>query len=181
MAAGTLQEQKTNAGQASPPQPNLPAQATYLTLVGTFTGLLATFSSLKQQQKALEELKPLDFALLGLATYRTGRLIAFDKVTQPIRNPFAQTKPDKFKAGDTVEPRGSGVQKAIGELIACPTCAGTWVAAGLVYGLAIAPKPTRLFLTIMAASGMGEILNTSVEWLNWNAQQARKHTGQAQG
>jgi hypothetical protein len=40
------------------------------------------------------------------------------------------------------------------ELISCPICAGAWVAAGLVYGLRIAPRFTGAPLAIMSAVGI---------------------------
>jgi hypothetical protein len=64
------------------------------------------------------------------------------KVTEPYRAPFTQTVSDCTVSGDTVEATVTGWQRAIGELIACPICTGTWVAAALVYGLELAPRPT---------------------------------------
>lgn len=152
-------------------------RATYLSLMGAFGGLFAGFALSKKQREVVENLQPLDMALLGLATYRAGRLLAYDKVTEPIRSPFTETKQDQFGAGEVVEPKGSGVQKALGQLIGCPTCSGTWVAAGLIYGLNVAPAPTRLFMVIMSVGGLAEILDTGVEALNWGSRAARKQAG----
>lgn len=84
--------------------------------------------------------------------------------------------PDEFNAGENVVAEGSGVRKAIGELVSCPTCVGTWVAAGLVYGFRIAPGPTRLFAAILGVSGLAELLNASAEALTWAGQAARKRS-----
>ena len=119
-------------------------RATYLTLIGLFFSLFAAFSRRERERGDDPRLRPFDFALLGLATYRAGRLAAYDKVTEPLRAPFTETKPDETGAGMTVVPQGNGARKALGELLSCPTCAGTWAAAGLVYGLRIAPLPTRV-------------------------------------
>ncbi len=69
---------------------------------------------------------------------------------------------------------GLSFEKALGELVSCPTCVGTWAAAGMLYGLQVAPGPTRLFTGILAVSGMAEILNAGAEALTWIGQAARK-------
>jgi Protein of unknown function (DUF1360) len=153
-------------------------RATYLTLIGLFFSLFAAFSRRERERGDDPRLRPFDFALLGLATYRAGRLAAYDKVTEPLRAPFTETKPDETGAGMTVVPQGNGARKALGELLSCPTCAGTWVAAGLVYGLRIAPLPTRVLLTILGATGLAELLNAATEALSWTGQVARKQAGQ---
>jgi len=32
----------------------------------------------------------------------------------------------------------------MGELVTCPSCIGQWVTTGLVFGLALAPRATRM-------------------------------------
>jgi hypothetical protein len=122
----------------------------------------------------------MDLALLVLATFRLGRLIAYDVVMEPFRRPFARTVPDATGAGETVEPHGTGVRRALGQLFSCPICTGTWVAAVLVYGLYTFPGPTRVFLAIMAVIGAAELLNALEETFCWSGQLARTVTGKQQ-
>jgi len=82
-------------------------------------------------------------------------------------------------AAMTVEARGEGVQRALGELISCPICSGTWIAAALVYGLNLFPGPGRILVTIMGAIGMGEVLHALTEQLSWSATLARKQVGKS--
>ena len=119
----------------------------------------------------------LDLALLGLATLRLGRLVAYARVMEPLRHPFAVTLPDPTGAGETVEPRGSGVRGALGQLLVCPICVGTWMAALLVYGLYAWPAPTRLFLWMTAAISLAELFNALIEALSWRGQYARTQAG----
>src|SRR3954466_15961569 len=99
-------------------------RATYVTLIGIFTSLLGV-ASLKKGREW--KLKPFDLVLLSLSVFRAGHLVAYDKVTEPLRKPFTETQQGPSGAGDTVVAKGSGTQKAFGELLACPTCVGTWV------------------------------------------------------
>jgi Protein of unknown function (DUF1360) len=152
-------------------------RTTYAGLNGLFLALLAAFAHRQRNQRDNMELRPFDLALLGLATLRLGRLVAYDKVFETWRLPVAETQPDESGAGDTVVPKGHGFQRALGELISCPICAGTWIAAVLVYGLRIAPHFTRALLAIMSAVGIAELLNGAVEVMEWNARAAREQVG----
>jgi hypothetical protein len=152
-------------------------RTTYAGLNGLFLALLAAFAHRQRNKRDDLELRPFDLALLGLATMRLGRLVAYDKVFETWRLPVAETQPDESGAGEAVVPKGRGFQRALGELISCPICAGTWVAAGLVYGLRIAPRFTRALLAIMGAVGIAEMLNSAVEAMEWNAQAAREEVG----
>jgi hypothetical protein len=93
-------------------------------------------------------LMPMDFALLGLATLRMSKLLSEDEITSVIRRPVIAVE------GGERHPKGRGLRWAIGKLVLCPTCTGTWVAALLTYALHLWPRYTRPFLAILAASGM---------------------------
>jgi hypothetical protein len=155
--------------------------ATKMTLIGLFLAIfvaLTTRGPLKQQNnKNGPRVGPFDLALLGISTFRLGRLAAFDTVADPLRKPFTKVEEDEYGAGDTVIPVEEGWRKALGELISCPICAGTWMAAGLVYGLHLLPGPTRIFMMIMGSIGLAEILNSFTEALSWSGQAARKLAG----
>jgi len=154
--------------------------ATKLGLIALFLGTFAAVASLppfrRRHRRALD-LPLSDLALLAGATFRLGRLVAFDEVLEPVRAPLAETRPDPSGAGETVVPRGRGVRQALGQLITCPICAGTWIAAGLVYALHLLPSPTRLFLLINSTIGVAEVMNALVESLSWTGEAARKAAG----
>lgn len=123
------------------------------------------------------QLSWMDLVLLSLATYRMGHLISYDRVMEPLRSLFTETVPDSTGAGDSVEPKGIGFQNAIGQLLCCPICSGTWAAAGLVYALYAFPAPARVFITILAVVGAAEILNSAGELFSWGGQYARTMSG----
>jgi Protein of unknown function (DUF1360) len=155
-------------------RPDRGNQATKLALMGLFLGSLATFSTRALRRGHELQLRPLDLVLLGLSTHRVGHLVAYERVAQPLREPFTETGPDASGAGETVVAEGTGARRALGELLSCPICVGTWAAAGMVYGLYLAPRPTRLFLAIMGATGAAEVVSTFTEALTWIARAARK-------
>jgi hypothetical protein len=154
---------------------------TYSGLTGVFLALFAGFHLLRRPKSgdaaAHPDLEPFDLALLGLSSYRLGRMVSYDLVMEPYRSPFTETVPDPTGEGETVAPKGVGWRRAVGDLIACPICVGTWISAILVYGLEVAPRPTRTMLAIMGATGLAELLNALTEMLGWSGQANRERAG----
>ena len=149
-------------------------RATKLTLISVFLGVMATFASRVLRHEKDLTLKPFDLLLLGLSSFRMGRMIAFEGVAAPLREPFTETRDDASGAGQTVVATGEGARHVVGELMSCPICAGTWVAAGLVYGLHLMPRPTRVLLAIMSTTGVAELCYSLTEALDWSARAARR-------
>lgn len=145
--------------------------------LGMFAGFIYILAVVKPGDLAFDP-SPLDLVLLVFATFRLGRMVAYDHVMEPFRSPFARTVTDSTGAGESVEPRGVGVRKAIGQLITCPICAGTWIAALLVYAFYAFPAPTKVFLVILGAIGAAELLNGMMEIFCWGGQYARTMAGE---
>lgn len=104
----------------------------------------------------------MDLVLLGLTTFRVGNILAYERIADPIREPFTTRITEPETGEETIAPRGHGIQRALGELFSCPICAGTWAAAGLVYGLHLFPRPTRAFMTVMSATGVAHIVKVAL-------------------
>jgi hypothetical protein len=54
---------------------------------------------------------------------------------------------------------GKGPRRAIGELITCPYCLGTWLAAGMALSMAVAPRETRMVGTVFAVKAVADVFN----------------------
>ena len=119
------------------------------------------------------ELSLVNLAVLGLATIRMARTISFNGVGEPLRKWFTKTTPDNCNAGENVEPAGTGLCYAIGELISCPICSGTWSALVMVVLWAIAPVAVYVF----AVASVSEALHWAYEFLEWRAREARVMSG----
>src|SRR5574340_36624 len=127
----------------------------------------------------LTDLSLVDFVLIGIATFRLGRMISYDRVMDPLRAPFTRVVADSSGEGKTTASRGTGLRQTIGQLITCPICVGTWVAAFLVLLMLAAPNGTRIFLYVIAAVGLAEILNPLTETLCWAGRSGRSMSGLA--
>ena len=155
--------------------------AAKLTLAAVFGSALGAFSLVLRQRGEQVRLEPLDLVMLGLATYRSGRLVAYERVAAPLRGPVTDTVPDGSGAGESVVASGDGWRWTLGELVSCPVCVGTWVAAGLVYGLHLAPRPTRAYLAVMSATGVAQLLSETTEALTWSSRSARRQAASEPG
>jgi hypothetical protein len=109
-----------------------------------------------------------DLWLLGVAAHKLSRLIATDRVTEPIRAPFV----DDPAHG---APVGVGPRRALGELLTCPFCLVPWCTLGLGTGLAFAPRPTRWLCGLFASMTLADVLHRGYALLRLRHQQARAH------
>lgn len=90
--------------------------------------------------------------IFGLAVYRVANIISNEQLTKPLREPFVN---EKQKDGKMVEvPKSRGFLGAMGSLIYCPSCTGTWIAAIFVYSYVIWPLPVEIIALIFALSGV---------------------------
>ncbi len=100
----------------------------------------------------------IDVVLLGFATHKISRLVAKDKVTSFLRAPFTRFQADSGQGEVAEQPRGEGLQLAVGELLVCPYCLAQWVAAALTIGLLANPRATRLIASLYTAQTLGDFL-----------------------
>jgi hypothetical protein len=139
------------AGYADPQErpPFLP----YLTFMGGFGALVATalLIARKQGRELPERVGPGQVLLVGTASHKLARLLSKDKVTSPLRAPFTELEGKAGPAEFEESSRGSGLRKAIGELLICPFCLGLWVVAAFSVGLLFAPRVTRFVASLFAA------------------------------
>lgn len=123
-----------------------------------FFTLLASLTHRAKRKKT--NVTGADLALLGLATYRLSRVISYDRVTQYLRSPFVETGQGAPQIeGTREEPKGEGLQRAIGQLLTCAYCSSVWAGTFNSALFLLSPRVGRLFLLSMASSGLAEILD----------------------
>lgn len=132
----------------------------YAALVAIFNGLLATTLLARKcsREPLPERVEPKDLALFAVATQKLSRVITKDKVTSAFRAPFTEVE-GKGGPGELEErAKGRGLRRAVGELLTCPFCLGTWIASGFIYGYIFSPRVTRTLASIFAVSGLADFL-----------------------
>ena len=134
----------------------------YATLIGLFHLAFAVFIlTTKGAARSVPErgVRVYDILLLGVATHKLSWLLAKDAVTSPLRAPFTEYQEMESPTNVQEKPRGTGLRKAIGELIVCHFCLGQWVAAFFAYGLVLAPAVTRFAASVFAILTVSDYLH----------------------
>jgi hypothetical protein len=98
----------------------------------------------------------LDLVVLSAASFKAARTLASDEVTSFLRTPFVE---GEAHSGDDERPvQTGGLEQAIGELVTCSRCVGTWTAAGLAVTQILAPRFGRLLTWSLASAGINDFL-----------------------
>ena len=133
-----------------------PPYGAYAAITGTFVGGLGVAGI---AARALDRdpacQTALDFLVLSAASFKAARTIASDEVTSFLREPFVEGEAHE---GDEDPVRSGDLRQAIGELVTCSRCGGTWAAAGLAVSQILAPRFGRLLTWSLAAAGANDFL-----------------------
>ena len=136
-------------------QPPVPSRD-YAVVTALFAGALATFLFCRRRSSLPARIEITDLILLGLATQKLSRVATRSKVMMPLRAPFTKN-PEAIGSGEVEEtPRGTGLQKTIGELLTCPFCMATWISLALMVGFSFEARVTRFVAGIFAIGSVSD-------------------------
>ncbi len=103
-----------------------------------------------------------DLPVMALATFALADTLAKEKISTWLREPFVvedgQHKP--------VAPEGHGLRHAIGELLTCTRCVGTWSALALVGLRTASPSAGRAVANVLALAGGNDLMQTCFRMLS---------------
>jgi Protein of unknown function (DUF1360) len=152
-----------------------PPYAAYAAIMVAFCGGLAAAGLLA---RALDrdpyEHTTLDLVTLALATYKGARTLSRDEVTSFLREPFVEGR--AHEGGEDPLETG-GMRQAVGELVTCSRCVGTWVAAGLGATQIIAPRFGRLLAWSLGAAGLNDFLQAGFAALTSKSNEIEERVG----
>jgi len=151
-----------------------PPYEAYAAIMATFVGGLAVAGGIaKLLGRDPRENTPLDLVVLAAATFKASRTIARDDVTSFLREPFVE---GHAGAGDEEPVETGDVRQAIGELVTCSRCIGTWVAAGLAGAQIVAPQFGRVLSWTLATAGANDVLQAGFAALTSKANELDQRT-----
>jgi hypothetical protein len=133
-----------------------PPYGAYAVITGVFVGGLGVAgvaARILDRNPACQT--PLDFVVLAAASFKAARTLANDEVTSFLREPFVQGEAHE---GDEAPLETGDYRQAIGELVTCSRCGGTWAAAVLATTQILAPRFGRLLTWSLAAAGVNDWL-----------------------
>jgi hypothetical protein len=134
-----------------------PPYGAYAAIMGVFAGGLGLAGLVSRTLRRDPQCQTaLDLVVLSAATFKASRTLARDEVTSFLRTPFVE---GEAHSGEDEEPvRTGGVEQAIGELVTCTRCVGTWAAAGLAVTQILAPRFGRMLTWSLASAGFNDFL-----------------------
>jgi hypothetical protein len=132
----------------------------YIALMSIYAAAtLARELTLAKTKAPARSPKLAEFLLLTLGAYKLSRVVTLSFVVSPVRAPFTK-RGKKLSAGEVQdEPRGEGLQKAIGDLVTCPFCFNIWAASALFTAFSFWPKPTLRLASILTAAAVGDYMH----------------------
>jgi hypothetical protein len=155
-------------------QTTRPPYNAYAGIMGTFVGGLALAGVLAHLlDRDPRDHDALDLTVLGLATFKAARTISRDEVTSFLREPFVE---GEAHGGDEDPLETGDARQAIGELVTCSRCIGTWVAAGLGTTQILAPRFGRILTWTLAAAGVNDWMQAGFAALTHKANELEQRT-----
>ena len=154
----------------SVPQDRPPYDA-YAAIAGIFLGSLGAVAALAHRSPPGTAL---ELIALSAATFKASRALSRERVGSFMRQPFVEGEAD---TGEDERPAGTGLQRAVGELVTCPRCLGTWTAAGLASTQMLTPRFGRLLTWTLGASAANDFLQAAFTALCAKANRLDEETG----
>jgi Protein of unknown function (DUF1360) len=112
---------------------------------------------------------------LGLATFALAKLVAKEKVDSWVREPFVEETPDGRR-----RPKGRRLRYAVGELLSCTRCVGSWSALGLVGMRMLRPREAQVVIPMLALAGANDFLQSGFTALCAHANTTAQHLQEPQ-
>ena len=151
-----------------------PPYTSYAAIVATFAGGLAAAGAMARALRRDPQCNTaLDFVVLGAAAFKAAHTLSHDEVTSFVREPFVR---GHAHSGEDEEPVQGGMEQAIGELVTCTRCIGTWAAAGLAVTQILSPRFGRLLTWSLGAAAANDFLQAGFAALTAKANQLEQQS-----
>ena len=136
-------------------QTERPPYEAYAAIAGTLFASLGAVAALSRRSPPASAL---DLVALSAATFKASRTLSREKAASFIREPFVE---GETGLGEEERPAGEGFQRALGELVLCTRCIGTWSAAALASSQMLSPRFGRALTWTLAAGAANDFLQAA--------------------
>jgi hypothetical protein len=130
----------------------------YAAINAVWVSLLAALVASSRGRASKDPITGRELLPLAAATFSVSKAVARERIGTWVREPFVdETEGQK--------PKGSRLQRAVGELVTCTRCVGTWSALGVVGLRVMHPEAGRTVSVILASSAANDWLQAGFKLL----------------
>lgn len=149
-------------GAASTP-PSATGPGHYAALETVFAAGLGVVVAVarRRERDGVQAIPLRELPVLALGTFALADVLAKEKVSTWLREPFVREGADHKPE----EPEGDGLRYAIGELLTCTRCVGTWSALALVGLRTVSPAAGRTTANVLALAGANDLMQSGFRLL----------------
>jgi len=163
---------------AVPPGASTPPYRAYAGIAGTFlAGVIGVSGLAAARKRPLQEFGAIDLTMLGLATFKASRIVARDRITSFVREPLVEGK--AYDGADEQPVQDGGMQQALGELVTCTRCIGTWAGAALASTQILTPRTGRLLTSVLAGGALNDFLLAGFSTATAKANELKQRTSES--
>jgi hypothetical protein len=127
----------------------------YAALNVVWAALAAAVVAGTRKQAAEDPITTKELIPLAAATFAVSKAVARERIGTWVREPFTEGQ----------RPTGNRIRRAVGELVTCTRCVGTWSALGVV-GLRLAnPQAGRTMSYVLASSAANDWMQAGFKLL----------------
>lgn len=131
----------------------------YAAINAVWAALAAGLVAATRERASEDPIETRELIPIAAATFALSKAVARERIGTWVREPFVEVEDGRRR------PRSGRVRHAMGELVTCTRCVGTWSALAVV-GLRIAkPEAGRTITTVLAASAANDWLQSGFRWL----------------
>jgi hypothetical protein len=129
----------------------------YAAINAVWLALTAGLVAATQKRAAKDPITNKELVPLAAATFAVSKAVARERIGTWVREPFVDT--------EVQQPKGNRIRRALGELVTCTRCVGTWSALAVV-GLRVAnPSAGRTVSMILASSAANDWMQAGFKLL----------------
>jgi uncharacterized protein DUF1360 len=156
--AGTAVMNHVQTGQSeAPTQPH-----DYAAINAVWASLLGGLIMATRGRASTDPIQGRELIPLAAATFAVSKAVARERIGSWVREPFVE---EDNGDGERQRPKGRGLRRALGELVTCTRCVGTWSALGVVGLRVMHPEAGRTVSTILASSAANDWLQAGFKLL----------------
>jgi hypothetical protein len=130
----------------------------YAAINAVWVTLMAALIAATRRKAGKDPITNSELVPLAAATFAVSKAVARERIGTWVREPFVDETEGQ-------QPKGSRIRRAVGELVTCTRCVGTWSALGVV-GLRVAnPQAGRTVSYILASSAANDWMQAGFKLL----------------